>query len=68
MDIFFDTRKYEAEYGHAPRGRGWWWFTFEGMDYSTSGTYTEAKNNCKKYIRSITPHGYVDPVYVTVET
>lgn len=68
MDIIFQTRDYERTYGHKPRGHGWWYFTFEGLDFSATGTYSEAKRDCARHIREIAPHGYKDPVYVNVET
>lgn len=68
MDIIFETGKFERTYGHAPRGRGYWWFSFEGMEFSHLGTYADAKKACKKHIREIAPHGYVGIVTVTVET
>lgn len=68
MDIIFSTREYERTYGHKPRGRGWWWFRFEGFEFQATGTYTEAKNACKKHIHEIAPHGYRGIVTVNVET
>lgn len=68
MTIEFKTNEYERTYGHKPRGRGWWWFTFEGTDFQATGTYTEAKKACSQYIRSIAPHGYKEIVFVTVGT
>lgn len=68
MDIVFNTREYEWTYGHSPRGRGYWWFFFEGMEFSTCGTYTEARSACRKYIRQIAPSGYKDIVVVRVGT
>lgn len=67
MDIEFLTREYEAEHGRKPRGYGWWYFTFEGMDFSATGTLTEAKRACKQHIRDIAPHGYIETVYVNIE-
>lgn len=67
MKIEFNTSKYTWEYGKAPKGRGWWFFTFEGYDFSTSGTYADAKKACKDYIKEIAPSDYVGTVYVTVE-
>lgn len=68
MTIEFSTRDYRWTYGHEPRGRGWWWFSFEGMEYCTSGTFTEAKRACIKHIREVAPKGYVGHVVVTVGT
>lgn len=67
MDIIFTTREYEYEHGHAPKGRGWWFFTFEGFTFDHVGTLTEAKKACKRHIRGIAPHGYIQTVYVNIE-
>lgn len=68
MDIIFDTSEFEWTYGHAPRGRGGWWFSFEGMEFFHLGTYSEAKAACRKHIREIAPHGYKEMVLVKVLT
>ena len=68
MDIEFSTREYEWTYGHKPRGYGWWYFTFEGLDFSATGKYSEAKRACVKHIHEIAPHGYKGHVIVNVET
>ena len=68
MDIVFTTRDYEWVHGHKPRGRGYWFFTFEGMEFPVYGTFTEAKRLCTQHIKSIAPHGYRSTVYVNVET
>jgi hypothetical protein len=68
MDIIFETREYTWTYGHAPRGRGNWWFSFEGMEFSHWGTYSEAKAAVRKHIREIAPHGYKNLVVVKVLT
>ena len=67
MDIVFLTREFEAEYGRSPRGRGWWAFSFEGMQFQSVGTFTEAKRLCKQHIKDIAPHGYRQTVFVNVE-
>ena len=68
MKIEFSTRDYEWAYGKQPRGRGWWWFTFEGYEYSTCGTFTEARKACRDYIKSLAPKGYTQTVRVLVGT
>jgi hypothetical protein len=68
MPIEFSTREYEWTHGHKPRGRGYWWFFFEGHEFSAWGTYTEAKRACVKKIREMAPKGYTEHVVVTVGT
>lgn len=68
MRIEFVDREYRWSHGKAPRGWGWWLFTFEGChEFNTTGTLTEAKKDCKAYIRRIAPKGYNETVYVTIE-
>lgn len=68
MTIEFSDRDYVWTYGHSPRGRGWWWFFFEGQEFTASGTFTEAKRACVKHIREIAPKGYQGHVIVRVGT
>ena len=68
MDIVFNTNRYTWTYGHSPKGRGSWWFSFEGYEFSHCGTYSEAKAACKKYIKSVAPANYNETVFVEVET
>ena len=69
MKIEFSTRNYEWTYGKSPRGRGGWWFFFEGTyEFSYVGTYAEAKKACRDYIKSIAPADYVGTVIVEVGT
>ena len=68
MSIEFSTRDYEWEYGKQPRGRGYWWFFFEGYEFSTCGTYGEAKKLCKDYIKQLAPKDYIGTVRVRVGT
>lgn len=68
MNIEFSDSEYRWAYGHAPRGRGWWWFTFEGHEFSYSGLYSEAKAACRQYIKSVAPAGYSGSVTVKVGT
>lgn len=68
MKIEFATGKYRYAYGHEPKGRGWWWFTFEGYEFQATGTYTEAKKACRAYVKYVAPEGYAGNVIVTVET
>jgi hypothetical protein len=68
MTIEFSTRDYRWAYGKEPRGRGWWWFFFEGQEFSACGTYTEAKRACVERVRELAPKGYKGHVVVTVGT
>lgn len=68
MDVIFNDSEYRWEYGHPPRGRGYWWFFFEDMEFSYRGTYTEARAACRRYIKSVAPHGYKEIVEVRVGT
>lgn len=67
MKIDFYTDKYEHEYGKAPKGRGWWFFSFEGYTFNFTGLYGEAKKACRNYIKNVAPAGYADTVIVIVE-
>ena len=67
MKIEFLTSKYVYNAGHEPKGRGWWWFTFEGYEFQATGTYSEAKKACRAYVKSVAPEDYIGTVYVTVE-
>lgn len=64
--VVFLMREYTSEHGRAPRGRGYWGFEFEDMEYWTQGTLTEAKKACIQHIREIAPQGYNDTVLVNV--
>lgn len=55
MKIEFYTGEYEYEYGRAPKGRGYWGFSFEGYEYWANGTYGEAKKACKEEVRRLAP-------------
>ena len=68
MKIEFLTSKYEAKYGKHPRGRGWWWFFFEGYEFEASGTYGEAKKACIAKIRELASKDYTGTVYIEVGT
>jgi len=67
MKIEFTDREYRFEHGHAPKGRGWWFFKFEGHEFEATGTLTEAKKKCREHIREIAPKDYVGTVYVNIE-
>lgn len=68
MKIEFSDTSYRWTHGKAPKGYGWWFFTFEGIhEFEATGTLTEAKKQCRKHIRSIAPKGYAETVYVTIE-
>lgn len=69
MKITFNDSEYRWAYGHGPRGRGFWWFFFEGCySFNHCGTYTEAKKACKEYVKSVAPKGYDKDVEVKVGT
>lgn len=67
MKIEFTDREYLIEHGHAPRGRGYWGFRFEGRECWQYGTLTEAKKKCREYVKECAPEGYDGTVYVNVE-
>lgn len=67
MRIEFSDREYRYEHDRAPRGRGWWLFTFEGHEFEHTGTLTEAKQACREYIRKIAPADYAGTVRVNIE-
>lgn len=67
MKIEFSNREYIFEHGHAPKGFGHWYFTFEGMGRWESGTLTEAKKKVREYIKQVAPADYVGTVYVNIE-
>lgn len=67
MRIEFSDREYRYEHDRAPRGRGWWFFTFEGHEFEHTGTLTEAKQACREYIRKIAPADYAGTVRVNIE-
>ena len=68
MTIEFSDSEYRWTYGHGPRGRGGWWFFFEGHEFFHCGTYSEAKKACREYIKSIAPADYTGHVIVKVGT
>ena len=47
MKIEFTDSEYRFEHGKAPKGLGWWFFKFEGHEFETTGTLTEAKKKCR---------------------
>ena len=66
MKIEFLSREFINEHGKAPKGYGHWLFQFEGYEYWTHGTLTEAKKACREYIKSVAPAGYAGTVYVNI--
>ena len=67
MKIEFTDSRYRFEAGHAPKGYGYWGFKFEGSyEFWHSGTLTEAKKACRKYVREVAPEGYTETVYVDI--
>ena len=67
MKIEFSNREYINEHGKAPKGYGYWYFTFEGFERWERGTLTEAKKKCSDFIRAIAPKGYKETVVVNIE-
>ena len=67
MKIEFSDKEYRYEYGKAPRGYGWWLFKFEGYEFSSKGTLTDAKKACREYIKKVAPADYVGTVIVNIE-
>lgn len=67
MKIEFSNARYIRNYGKAPKGRGWWWFTFEGYEFEATGTLTEAKKACREYIKEHAPKDYKGTITVIVE-
>lgn len=68
MTIEFNDTRYRYEHGHAPRGRGFWGFRFEGHEFWANGTLTQAKKECRAEVRRLAPKGYQMPVTVTILT
>lgn len=63
MAIEFNDSEYRYEDGCAPKGYGYWGFAYEGYEFWTTGTYTEAKKACRKDVKEHAPkdyHGYVE--------
>lgn len=68
MTIEFNDSEYRWTYGKQPKGRGYWWFFFEGYEFSAYGTFSEAKKACIARVRSVAPAGYEGHVIVKVGT
>lgn len=66
MKIEFTANTYKYEHGKAPKGYGYWMFSFEGYEFGAQGTLAEAKKKCREYIKSVAPAGYVGTVFVVV--
>ena len=68
LHIEFTDREYWIEHGRAPKGRGCWMFSFEGLEYTARccQTLTEAKKEVREHIRKIAPEGYTGIVYVNI--
>lgn len=66
MKIEFTDREYRFENGKAPKGYGFWGFSFEGYEFWHTGTLTEAKKACKNYIKQVAPADYVGFVTVNI--
>ena len=66
MRIEFTDSEYKFEHGKAPRGYGWWMFSFEGYTFEHTGTLTEAKNACKAEVKRLAPEDYVGTVSVNI--
>ena len=67
MRIEFNNNRYRFNHGKAPRGYGWWLFTYEGQEFQHTGTLTEAKKACAEHIRKTMPTDRTKTVRVTVE-
>ena len=67
MKIEFHDSEYRFEHGHAPKGYGYWLFSFEGLEFWAKGTLSEAKKQCREHIREIAPAGYSETVDVNIE-
>lgn len=68
MTIEFSDAEYRWAYGKQPKGRGFWWFFFEGQEFSAWCTFSEAKKACIAHVRSVAPAGYKGHVIVKVGT
>ena len=66
MTIEFTDTEYRFNSGHAPRGRGYWGFRFEGHEFWATGTLTEAKKKCRAEVRRLAPKGYANLVIDTI--
>lgn len=67
MKIEFTDTEYRFVSGHAPKGWGYWGFTFAGgMTFWTTGTLTEAKKACKAYVKECAPADHVGTVMVKI--
>lgn len=66
MKIEFSNRTFMAEHGKAPKGYGYWLFSFEGYEFGASGTLATAKKACREEIKRLAPAGYSNTVYVEV--
>lgn len=66
MRIEFTDREYRFENGKAPKGYGFWGFTFEGYEFWKRGTLTEAKKACREYVKQVAPADYVGTVDVNI--
>lgn len=66
MKIEFSNWEYMKSHGKAPKGRGMWFFSFEGYEFEAWGSLTEAKKACREYVKKVAPKGYVGTVVVSV--
>ena len=67
MKINFSDNEYKCEHGRAPKGYGYWGFSFEGSyEFWATGTLTEAKKACRQYVKEVAPEGYAENVTVKV--
>lgn len=66
MKIEFTDSEYRFENGHAPKGYGMWGFSFEGHEFWSTGTLTQAKKACRDEIKRLAPEGYTGCVEVNV--
>lgn len=66
MKYEFSDSEYRFENGHAPKGYGYWGFSFEGLEFWAYGTLTEAKKACKAEIRRVAPADYIGTVFINI--
>lgn len=53
MKIEFNDNEYRWTYGKQPRGTGFWWFFFNGHEFSFCGSFSEAKKACRDYVKAV---------------
>ena len=66
MKIEFTNKEYKYEHGSAPKGYGRWGFTFEGYEFWSTGTLTDAKKACRAEVKRLAPADYKGLVLVNI--